>query len=99
MLLERQRDVQVIDALAMRDFGHLRQRAEQRQAAIADVIAAGAIVDEADDLIPELAVLQHAIGDHAARGRPRRQSECASARCRLASGARAARGRTRAART
>jgi hypothetical protein len=30
------------------------------------VIAAGAIVDESDHLIPELAVLEHAIGNHAA---------------------------------
>ena len=66
VLFERQRDVQVIDALAMRDLGHLRERAQQRQAAIPDVIAVGSIVHEADDLISELAVLQHAIGDHAA---------------------------------
>ena len=42
------------------------ERAEQRQSAIAEVIAAGAIVDEADDLIAELAVLEDLVGDHAA---------------------------------
>ena len=42
-----------------------RERAEQRQAAIADVIAAGAIVEEADDLEPELAMLEHLVGHHA----------------------------------
>ena len=41
-----------------------RQRAEQRQAAIADVIAAGPIVDEADQLEAELAVLEDLVGDH-----------------------------------
>ena len=66
VLLERQRDVEVIDALALGDLGDLGQRAEQRQPAVADVIAAGAIVDEADDLIAELAVLEDAVGDHAA---------------------------------
>ena len=39
------------------------ERAEQRQAAIADVIAAGAIVEEADDLEAELAVLEDLVGD------------------------------------
>ena len=48
VLFERQRDVEVIDALALDDLAGLGERAEQRQAAIADVIAAGAIVDEAD---------------------------------------------------
>ena len=66
MLLERQRDVEVIDALALRDLADLGQRAEQRQPAVADVIAAGAIVDEADDLVAELAMLQDAVGNHAA---------------------------------
>ena len=42
------------------------ERAEQRQAAVADVIAAGAVVEEADDLEAELAVLEHLVGDHAA---------------------------------
>ena len=55
----------------------LGERAEQRQPAVADVIAAGAIVDEADDLIAELAMLQDAVGDHAGRDRRRRQSGCA----------------------
>ena len=36
---------------------------EQRQAAIAQMIAAGAVVHESDHLISQLAVLQHALGD------------------------------------
>ena len=51
----------------MGDLGRVGQRAEQRQAAVAEVVAAGAIVDEADHLIAELAVLEHAVGDHAAQ--------------------------------
>ncbi len=66
VLLERQRDVQVIDALALGDLADLGERAEQRQAAVADVIAAGAVVHEADHLVAELAVLQDAVGHHAA---------------------------------
>ena len=73
VLLERQRHVEVIDALALGDVADLGQRAEQRQAAIADVIAAGAVVDEADHLVAELAMLEDAVGDHAGRGRRRRQ--------------------------
>ena len=57
-----QRDVEVIHALALGDVAHLGQRAEQRQAAVADVVAAGAVVDEADDLVAQLAVLQDAVG-------------------------------------
>ena len=41
-------------------------RAEQRQAAVAEVIAGRAVVDEADDLIAELAVLEDLVGDQAA---------------------------------
>ena len=48
VLFERQRDVEVIDLLAPDDFVRLAERAEQRQAAIADVVAAGAIVEEAE---------------------------------------------------
>ena len=51
VLLERQRDIQVIDPFALCDLDDLGERAEQRQSAVADVIAAGAIVDEADHLI------------------------------------------------
>ena len=63
VLFERQRDVDVIDAFLPDDLVRLAQRAEQRQAAIADVIAGGAVVEEADDLEPELAVLEHLVGD------------------------------------
>jgi hypothetical protein len=62
VLVERQRHVEVVDALALRDLRHLAKRAQERQAAIADVVAAGAVVHEADDLIPELAMLQDAVG-------------------------------------
>ena len=55
----------MIDPFALGDLGDLGQRAEQRQPAVADVIAAGAIVDEANHLEAELAVLEDAIGDHA----------------------------------
>ena len=52
VLVERQRHVEVIDALAPDDVVRLAERAEQRDAAIADVIAGDAIVEEADDLEP-----------------------------------------------
>jgi hypothetical protein len=40
-------------------------RAEQRQPAVADVVAAGAVVEEAHDLEAELAVLEQLVGHHA----------------------------------
>ena len=66
MLFERQRDVDVIDALLADDLAAVGQRAEQRQPAIADVIAGGAVVEEPDDLEPELAMLEHLVGDQPA---------------------------------
>ena len=65
VLVERQRDVEVVDVLAADDLVGVGERAEQRQAAVADVIAGRAIVDEADQLEAELAVLEHLVGDHA----------------------------------
>ena len=65
MLLGRQRDVEMIDRFALRDLGGLVDRAEQRQAAVAEVIAGRPVVDEADDLIAELAVLEDLVGDQA----------------------------------
>ena len=44
------------------DVHHVGQRAEERQAAIAQMVAAGAVVHEPDHLIPQLAVLEHALG-------------------------------------
>ena len=41
VLFERQRDVEVIDVLAPDDVVGFGERAEQRHAAVADVIAAG----------------------------------------------------------
>ena len=72
------------------------ERAEQRQPAVADVIAAGAIVDEADDLIAELAVLEHAVGHHAAEIAGAGDEDALQADRRRASGARAARAPLRA---
>src|SRR5687767_12734465 len=56
----------MIDIFRADDVRRIRQRPEQRQAAIAEVIAAGAIVDKSDHLIPELAVLQNLLRDDAA---------------------------------
>ena len=65
VLVERQGDVQLIDPFALEDVRSLGERAEQRQAAIADVIALGAVVDEADDPIAEVAVFEHLVHDGA----------------------------------
>ena len=48
VLLERQRHVDVIDPFLPDDLVRLAERAEQRQAAVADVIAGGPVVEEAD---------------------------------------------------
>ena len=56
MLFGRKRDVEVIHRFARGDLGGFLDRAEQRQAAIAEMIAGGLVVHEADDLIAELAV-------------------------------------------
>ena len=67
VLFERQRDVEVIDASRCRMISSASvERAEQRQAAVADVIARGAVVEEADDLEAELAVLEDLVGDQPA---------------------------------
>ena len=66
MLVERQRDVELVDPLALGDLAGLGERAEQRQAAVAEVIAAGAVVDEPDDLEAQLAVLEDLVGDQPA---------------------------------
>ena len=66
MLLRRQGDVQMIDRLARRDLRRFVDRAEQRQAAVAEVIARRPVVDEADDLIAELAVLEDLVRDEPA---------------------------------
>ena len=61
VLLERQRDVKVVDPLALHQFGGLLQRAEQRQSPVAQVISARAVVHEADDLEAHLAVLENPV--------------------------------------
>ena len=65
MLVERQGDVEMIDPLALGDLSDLGERAEQGKAAIADVVAPGAIVDEADDLQSQLTIEHDAVGDQA----------------------------------
>ena len=67
VLFRRQRHVQVIDRFALGDLRRFVDRAEQRQPAVSEVIAGGAIVDEPDDLIAELAVLDDLVGDEAAQ--------------------------------
>ena len=65
VLFERQRDVEVVDALAADDLVDVSERTEQRQAAVSDVIANRAIVDEAEQLEPELPMVEHLVRDHA----------------------------------
>ena len=66
MLFERQRHVEVVDLLVGDDVRRIAERAQQRQPAIAEMIAAGLVVDEADHLIAQLAMFENAIRDHAA---------------------------------
>ena len=66
VLFERERDVEVIDTLLADDLAALGERAEQRQPAVADVVAGGAIVEKADDLEAELAVFEQLVGDQPA---------------------------------
>ena len=65
VLLGRKRDVQVIDLFPRGDFRRLVDRAEQRQTAIAEMVA-GPIVDEADDLVAELAMFDDLVRDETA---------------------------------
>ena len=57
----------MIDRLARRNLGGVVDRAEQREAAIAEMIAGRAIVDEADDLVPELTAFENSVGDEASQ--------------------------------
>jgi len=57
----------VVHAFPLGDLGDFRQRAEQRQAAVADVVAAGTIVEEPNDLITQLTMLEDAVRDDAAQ--------------------------------
>ena len=63
VLVERQRDVEVIDALLPDDLVGFGERAEQRQARGSRCGRRRPIVEEADDLEPELAVLEDLVGD------------------------------------
>src|SRR4051812_991653 len=67
VLLGRQRDVQMIDSLARRDLRRFVRRAEQRQAAIPQMIAGGLVVDEADDQVAKLAMFEDLVGDKPAK--------------------------------
>ena len=68
MLFDRQRDVELVDAFAARRSRATSvDRAEQRQAAVADGVAVGgAVVHETRPAEAELAVLEHAVGDQTA---------------------------------
>ena len=65
MLLGRQRDVEMVDAFACGDLRRLGCRTEQRQAAVAEMIAGRLVVDEADDLVAQLPVLDDLVRDEA----------------------------------
>src|SRR5262245_15919538 len=67
VLLGRQRNVQLIDTLACRDFGGVVDSAKQRQPAVSEVIARGLVIHEADDLIAQLAVLEDLVRDQASQ--------------------------------
>ena len=53
----------MVDAFLADDLAAFGERAEQRQPAVADVVAGGAIVEEADDLEAELAMFEQLVGD------------------------------------
>ena len=61
---ERQGHVQLVDPLAGHHVPRVGQRAQQRQAAVAHVVAAGdLVVEESHDVVPELGVPQAPVGD------------------------------------
>jgi hypothetical protein len=66
VLFGRQRHVEVIHALAARDLAGLVERAEDRQPAMPEVVAPRPVVDEADDVVAQLAVLENSVRDEAA---------------------------------
>ncbi len=67
VLLDRQRDVDLVDPLAGGDLRQLLHGAEKRQAAITDGVGrAGTVVHESNQDKTELRVLEDAIGHHAA---------------------------------
>ena len=83
MLLRWQRHVEVVHGLTNRDLRRLVDRAEQRQPAITKVIAGGFVIDEADDLIPQLAMFQNLVGDEPSElSRPRDQNSLEAESCR-----------------
>jgi len=60
MHFERQRHVEVVDLLVGDNGGGFTEGAEQRQAAVAQVIATGLVIDEPDQLVAKLAVFEYA---------------------------------------
>ena len=76
VLVGWQRDVEMIDRLANGDFRRLLDAAEERQTAVAEVIARCLDVHEADDLVAELAMFEDLVGDEPPElpGRPRSES-------------------------
>ena len=96
VLFERERDIEMIDALLPDDLAAFGERAEQRQAAVADVVACGSIVEEADDLEPELAVLEQLVRDEPAEVAGTRDQHALEPDARRAIGARAPPARARA---
>ena len=67
VLFERQGNVEVIDAFLADNLAAFGQRAEERQPAVADMVAGGAVVEEPDDLEAELAVLEQLVGHEPAQ--------------------------------
>ena len=68
VLLERERDVEMINLLALQDLGRFLERAEQRQAAIAEMGATfGTVVHEPDDLEPEFAMFEDTVDDESTK--------------------------------
>ena len=64
VLLERERDVHVVNALTPHDFGGFLEAAKQRQASITEMIAASPVVDETDNLVAQLAMFEHLVSHH-----------------------------------
>ncbi len=63
VLFGRERDVEMVDRFARRDLRRFVDRAEKRQPAVAEMIARRLVVDEADDLVAELAMFENLVGD------------------------------------
>ena len=58
-------DVEVVHPFAQRDVAGLVERAKNRQPAMSQVVAASAVIHEADDVVAQLPVLQDLVGHQA----------------------------------